>query len=111
MSFSANQYRPAPLNLMPNQNGTYQLAAAINDLQGGKLLGVGEFTLTENVTSTTITDVRARANAVVLWTPTTANAAGAASTTYLSSITTNEFEISHANAATTDRTFRYIILG
>lgn len=111
MSFEGNKYRPAPLNLMPDQNGTYQLAQATNDLQAGKLLGVNEFTLTENDTSTTITDVRARANAVVLWTPTTANAAGAASTTYQSSITNGSFTVSHANTSTTDRTFRYIILG
>jgi hypothetical protein len=48
---------------------------------------------------------------VVIWAPTTANAAGAMTNLYLSARDRGSFTLTHANAATTDRTFLYVRLG
>lgn len=69
----------------------------------------GEVTLTENVTTTTVSDGGVYKGDRVFLQPTTANAAGAVPTTFISTVDTGSFIITHANAATTDRTFYYLI--
>lgn len=65
-------------------------------------------TLRENETTTTITDARIASTTAILMQPTTANAAGALATTYVSETgrAQGSAVITHANAVTTDRTFR-----
>jgi hypothetical protein len=69
----------------------------------------GEVTLTENVTTTTVSDGGVFRGDRVFLQPTTANAAAAVPTTFISSVTNGQFVITHANAATTDRTFYYLV--
>lgn len=71
----------------------------------------GTFTLTTGATSTVVTNTGATMNCVVVFSPETANAAAALSTTYKSASTNGQFTITHANDVTTDRTFGYFILG
>jgi hypothetical protein len=89
---------------------------AVRQLIVGRSNAAGTVTLTENVTSTTIVGANVNENAEIFFTPKTANAAAemAAGTMY-ASITrisgTPTVTITHANGASTDRTFGYVILG
>jgi len=71
----------------------------------------GTITLTENVTSTTVSDGGVFIGDKVFLFPQTANAAAAQATTFIVDTDINDgtFIITHANAATTDRTFSYLI--
>lgn len=69
----------------------------------------GEVTLTASATTTTVSDGGVYAGDRIFLQPTTANAAAAIPTTFVSSITNGEFTLTHANAVSTDRTFLYLI--
>lgn len=89
------------------------IAQWINGLLDGKLDVVGTFTLAANAGSTVVADNKFEANMVVLWVPTTANAAAEIGngTLYLSDRSFQSFTLTHANNAQTDRTFLYVRLG
>lgn len=84
---------------------------AINQLIDGRNNATGTVTLTANTTTTTVIRTNADMTAKPQLTPMTANAAAAVPTTFISAVTRNGFTITHANAATTDRTFGYAVLG
>lgn len=84
---------------------------AVNSLRNGKVNSAGDLTLTENATSTVVTDIRVGGNSVILLMPKTANAAGALATTYIASVGKQTFTVTHANNAQTDREFAYVALG
>ena len=87
------------------------IATTINEMLNGRDNSVGTFTLSAGVTSTTVTDNLFNSDMAPLWTPTTSNAAGALSGMYVSSRANGQFVITHANTATTDRTFLYVRRG
>jgi hypothetical protein len=82
---------------------------AVRELAAGASNSLGEITLSAGATTTLVTDNRATAESHVSLCPLTANAAAALGTTYVSSRTQGAFTLSHANAATVDRTFSYRI--
>lgn len=86
-------------------------AESINGLIAGKLDVTGEVTLTAGVASTVVEDNQFESNMVPVLIPTTANAATALATTYLSARDKGSFTLTHANNAETDRTYRYVRLG
>ena len=88
------------------EEGFRQLATIINLIIKGK---AGDATLTAAVTSTVINDSRIGIDSVITLTPTTANAA--AESFYITNVTAGAFTINHANAASTDRAFKYTIEG
>lgn len=92
-----------------------QLANAVNRTLQGRLNNTGDMTLAANSTATILKDARLSAQSSILFEPMTANAAAeqAAGTMYVTAANrrTGAFTITHANAGTTDRTFRYAILG
>jgi len=88
-----------------------EIAKAVNLMIDGQSNAVGEFTLTAGATSTVIADLRVGIDARILLMPTTANAAAALTTTYISSIGKQTFTISHANNSQTDKIFKYAIIG
>lgn len=88
-----------------------ELAERINDINKGKINVVSSVTLTISVTSTTLNDTRIGPNSFIGLMPTTANAAAALSTTYVSSRGDQTATITHANNAQADRTFVYAVLG
>ena len=90
-----------------------RIATIVNGILDGRQNNIGSFTLTANVTTTTVTDFRVGVDSVITLMPTTANAAAALGTTYISAVAplTNTFTVTHANAATTDRTFKYEVTG
>jgi LDH2 family malate/lactate/ureidoglycolate dehydrogenase len=83
----------------------------IRGIQAGKLNATTTVTLTENVTTTTLTDARIGAASVILFMPTTSNAAGAMTNLYVSARAQGSATLTHSNTATTDRTFDVVILG
>lgn len=103
------------MKILPPAGATLRDAVtAINELIRGRSNATDTVTLTANVTTTTYTGPNVNENAHVFLFPRTANAAGAVATTYasISRIAgVNTVTITHANAATTDRTFAIAVLG
>jgi len=87
-----------------------ELAQAINRVISGQMDNYGAVTLTVSATTTVVTDARMSVDGNVLLMPTTANAAGAITTTYVSARDNGSFTLTHASAASTDRTFGYVII-
>lgn len=85
-------------------------ALAINELAGGRSNAHGTVTLTENATSTVVTNANCAAASAVKLNPTTMNAAAALATTYWVAAN-GSFTITHANNAQVDRTYTYAIQG
>tara|TARA_R100001463_G_scaffold42137_1_gene88522 strand:- start:4889 stop:5212 length:324 start_codon:yes stop_codon:yes gene_type:complete len=99
---------------LPSDGATpRQVAFAVNLLIDGKFNSTGSVTLTASAASTAVTDYRAGPDSVILFTPTTANAAAeqGGGTMYLSARAKQGFTITHANNSQTDRTFLYIVIG
>lgn len=82
-----------------------------SDLQRkGRRKVCGSVTLTENVTSTTVSDPGIPKGGLMFLFPQTSNAAGAVATTYAAPASAaGLITITHANAATTDRTFSWVV--
>lgn len=89
----------------------------VNNLIDGKVETNSTVTLTASQTSTVVTDYRIGKDSVILFMPLTANAATElyGATMYVTAANidprSNQFTITHANNAQTDRTFRYVLLG
>ena len=88
-----------------------QIARLANSLLQGKTNNVVQVTLTPSATTTTLTDKRIGANTGVFFSPLTANAAAALSGLYVSAQTNGSATLTHANTATTDRTFNALLVG
>ena len=68
-------------------------------------------TLTANVTTTTVSDARIGSTSVLIPMPTTANAAAALGSLYVTGIAKQTAVLNHANNAQTDRTFIFAVIG
>jgi hypothetical protein len=99
--------------LPPDGFDDRDVSLVVNGIMNGKINATGEVTLTASATSTTVTEARAGSDSVILFTPTTANAAAeqGAGGMYVSANGKQTFTITHANNAQTDRTFRYAVIG
>lgn len=91
--------------------GDTQAERTINEMLRGRANNVGEVTLTENATSTTIDDIRIRLTMTAVLIPRTANAAAAMTNVYISAVADGSITLTHSNTATVDRTFDYILHG
>lgn len=91
------------------------MAEAIGGMMQGRTNNTGELTLTANAASTVLNDPRLSVFSVLVFDPTTANAAAemAAGTMFVTKANRNNlaWTITHANNAQTDRTFRYAVIG
>ncbi len=108
-----NYHDAAPLDWPDGNEHRRQLAAKINEMLGGKLNNTGTITLTANQATSTLSDARIGGGSVILFTPTTANAAAevGAGGMYVSAKADGSATITHANNAQADRTFDYVIMG
>jgi len=89
-----------------------ELSKAVNDLIQGRSNASGTVTLQAGQTSTTVSRETINANAIVILSPTTANAAAALASTWWSIVAGGgSFTLAHANNAQTDRTFGYLVIG
>lgn len=96
-----------------DETDTKKLILAIQQLSAGRSNAVGSVTLTPSVATTTVTTANCAVGSTPILTPTTANAATEVGngTMYVSAVANGSFTITHANAATTGRTFIYAIVG
>jgi hypothetical protein len=102
----------APIDWAGNtEEWVRKVVDVVNRIMDGKINATGDLTLTANAASTALADMRITPNSCILLMPTTANAATALATTYVSARTEESATVTHANNAQTDRTFRYAILG
>jgi hypothetical protein len=90
-----------------------KIVLAIQQLAAGRSNAVGTVTLATGSATTAVTDKNCAIGSVPLLTPTTANAAAEVGngTMFISAVTNGSFTITHANSATTGRTFLYAIHG
>lgn len=90
-----------------------QISQAVVLAMQGKINAVATLTLTANVGETVLSDPRLTLDSAVTLDPTSANAAAALTTTYAASVNRNNgaWTFTHANTATTDRTFKVSIIG
>lgn len=87
-----------------------RIILSLQQLAAGRSNAVGTVTLTTGATTTTVTTDNCSASSSIRLMPTTANAAAALATTYITAAN-KSFTITHANNAQTDRTFTYAIQG
>ncbi len=88
-----------------------KILLSLQQLAAGRSNATGSVTLAANTTTTTVTPINCAAGSAVFLCPTTANAAAALSTTYVSTVAKQSFTLTHANNAQVDRTFYYVCLG
>lgn len=86
---------------------------SITEIAAGRSNAVGTVTLTTGAATTTVMDNNCAAGSAIIMMPTTANAATEVGngTMYIGTVSNKSFVITHANAATTGRTFKYAIVG
>lgn len=87
------------------------IAETINKMLSGRANNAGTLTLTAGATTTAVIDPAFESSMVPILIPTTANAAAAVTNVYLSTRVNGSFTLTHANTATTDRTFLYVRWG
>ena len=94
-----------------------KVALVVNGIMQGRTNNYGTVTLTANAATTTVTlaEGRLSANSVILFEPTTLNAAielyGGTMYRSATNVLSKTFTITHSNDASTDRTFNYAIIG
>lgn len=93
-----------------------RIILSIQQLAAGRSNAVGTVTLATGSATTVVTPTQSgmiAPTSTVILTPTTANAATEVGngTMYVSSVGKDTFTVTHANSATTGRTFLYAILG
>lgn len=95
----------------PLSPGIDQISTAANLGLQGKLNSTGTKTLTASSATTTLDDYYITPDSVILFMPTTANAAAAMTNLYVSSRGSGTATLTHTNNAQTDRDFSYVVLG
>ncbi len=90
-----------------------KIVLAIQQLAAGRSNATGTVTLTAGSATTVVADNNCAAGSTPLLTPLTASAAAEVGngTLYVSAVANGSFTITHANAATTGRTFLYAVIG
>ena len=71
----------------------------------------GSLTLQQNTTTTLVPDQASELGGAIILTPTTANAASAVATTYVSDVSDGSFTVTHASNTQEDRVFYYAVYG
>ena len=95
------------------QEAVRALSEAVNRILNGKLNATIEVTLDAGETSTTVSNPRLTATSFIGFCPLTATAATTimGGGLYVSSQDTGELILAHLDEASTDRTFRLLIIG
>lgn len=116
----SSEFLGAPSYEDNHPNLLRKILSVLSGIMQGKTNNTGSFTLTANDTTTTVTLPVGKLgpNTVILWQPTTANAATAMANLYVSARTistkgavNNTFTLTHSNTADSDKTFNYILVG
>lgn len=101
------------LGISPDEKDLRKFALVIQQLSQGRSNATGTVTLTVDEATTTVADVNCSVDSVPILVPTTANAVAELGngTIYISAVANGSFTITHANSATTGRTFKYALQG
>jgi hypothetical protein len=90
-----------------------KIVLALQNLAAGRSNAVGSVSLATGSATTTVTTANCSQGSTPILTPASASAAAevGSGTLYVSAVTNGSFTITHANSATTGRTFLYALLG
>ena len=99
------------LRTTPPYDEPWKVATLVNRVLGGRLNSVGTVTLTQNGTSTVLSDNNYRLGSRLLLTPTTANAATVTNLYVPHSATAGQVTIQHGAVNQPDLSFDYLIVG
>ncbi len=90
-----------------------KIVLALQQLAAGRSNAVGKITLATGASSTTVTTSNCSDSSTPILVPASLNAAAEVGngTMYVSAVANGSFTITHANSATTGRTFFYALLG
>lgn len=90
-----------------------KLILSLQELAAGRSNATGTVTLTTSTATTVVVNANCAEASTPILTPTTANASAEVGngTIYISVVANGSFTITHANSATTVRTFLYAIQG
>jgi len=90
-----------------------KIVLSVQQLAAGRSNAIGSVTLATGSSTTTVTTSNCAAGSTPILTPASAAAAVEVGngTMYVSAVANGSFTITHANSATTGRTFLYAILG
>lgn len=101
------------IKLAKGERDLGRIVDAVNELVEGRQNSIGDVTLTAGATTTVVSFPNCSKDCRVFLFPQTANAAAALATTFIpkAAILQKQFTITHANAATLDRSFSFICIG
>lgn len=90
-----------------------KIVLAVQQLAAGRSNAVGSVTLATGVATTNVSTPNCASGSTPILTPASANAAAELGngTIFISAVANGSFTITHANSATTGRTFLYAVLG
>ncbi len=93
--------------------GTFrEISEVVNNLVEGKSNNTGTITLAvASATTTTLTDERIGFESIILFMPTTANAASAMTNLYVSARAKGSATLTHSANTAADKTYGYIVVG
>lgn len=97
--------------LSPKEQKSDIVNNAIREAQMGRDNACGTVTLAVSAGTTTVAWPNCSVTSKVFLQPTTADAAAAYATTWISSVSKGQFVITHANNAIADRTFFFTVRG
>lgn len=99
------------IQLQPGERNPQRIVDAIRQLVEGRHNAADRFTLTAGATTTVVSHPNCGKDCEPQFSARTANAAAALATTYVSSVVSGQFTVTHANNGQTDRTFGYTVTG
>jgi hypothetical protein len=101
------------LYLSPSETDQRKVNTVIRQLLEGRSNAVGTFTVNPSTTLTTVITPNVGLQSIILWQPTTANAAAQMATLYCATtdVAKGQFTLHHASNATTDQIFNYLAVG
>lgn len=111
------EYPVVPGYFSSNEEWLRTLTYVVNNIMTGKMNITGDVTLTPNSATTTVSlrSGQLSKNSVIQFFPVSSNAAAELTSLYVTNadkdIPNQQFTITHNNAASTDRKYRYAIIG
>lgn len=97
--------------LHPAEKDQLKVNHAIRQIMEGRTNNVFSATLSSNAGTTTVTNSLIGPNSTLIPVPTTAHAAAQMATIYTSTVGQGTATFAHGNNASTDQTFKFVVVG
>lgn len=111
MALSAGSGVNVPYFQADEQRHRRKIAEWSKQVNQGHIECIGNLTLAASTVSTTVSDPRVSLTSWIGLSPTTANALSAEPTVWISTYGNGTFTLTHASTASSDKNFRYAVLG